>query len=1009
MHKFNFFCVFSHYGKMKSVTSYLRNGAVALLLLLAALPVSGQVKDRQHSDRLESARKLYYSGSYYAAEKAFTELGAESSRTLDKSEIEAYKVMCAIALDKVNAEGLVNTFCSKYPNAPQQSMVREALASRYFDTGQYVEALAVYNTIDCNHLYKPQRTGFTFKKAYSNLRTGGYDHAEKGFAEVLAAPHSQYTLPATYYKGYVHYIRQQFAEAVPLFEKVGEGNRFSQMADYFAVESKLMLKDFDYVIAKGVPLYGRLEKEMQGSLARILSEAYYEKGDQASARKYLDVYALSGAQLSRKDHYLSGIVSYSLKSWPAAIESFSHVLGQDDELGQNAWYYTANSYLQTRNKIAALDAFKAASECNFDEVIREDAFFNFAKLSFDVNADISQFRNYMAAYPDSGKDDIINNYMATSFLLSKDYRSAVEALSAIRVHTPESSSNLQKAAFFRALQLIEGKAYRAAEPLLETAVETGDNSNLSNLARFWLAECCYRDDRWSEAIAINSSLLADNGFRRTSEYPQALFNQAYSYLKSGNYVYAENNFRNFLNVSGDDPQYERDAQTRLGDACFMQGKYADAARAYEKVYEADPADKDIYPALQASVAYGLMGEEAKKIDLLKQVTRFNRTAPLYPQALYELGRTYVQAGKDDEATECFYTLLGMKGNDYYTKSLLELALISANDRKWDKAIEYYKTVVATAPDAPEAEDALSGMESIYQLRNRPDVYLAYLEEIGRSDSMSPEEKERMLFNSAEQVYLSERYAQAINDLQRFLSQYPAGAHAAQATYYLAESLRATGRLESAADNYQKVLKMGDSSCQEDALVAYAGLNYDLQHYRKAAEAYAQLIAQTRDGAVRHDAYVGLMRSSFGAKDYPEAIRSAQVVGTREARFVTAKSYRLMGEREKARSLFEELSADCSDAFGAESAYTLIQAAYDRGDFSGVERQVYAFSDSGSGQVYWLAKSFIVLGDAFADRGDLVQAEATFNSILDGYQPVREDDDVIDQVRSRLNLLKTMKR
>ncbi|MGX8707672.1 MAG: hypothetical protein ACSW72_02840 [Bacteroidales bacterium] len=47
---------------MKSVSEYLRNGAAALLLLLAVLPLSGQVKDRQHSDRLESARKLYYWG-----------------------------------------------------------------------------------------------------------------------------------------------------------------------------------------------------------------------------------------------------------------------------------------------------------------------------------------------------------------------------------------------------------------------------------------------------------------------------------------------------------------------------------------------------------------------------------------------------------------------------------------------------------------------------------------------------------------------------------------------------------------------------------------------------------------------------------------------------------------------------------------------------------------------------------------------------------------------------------
>ena len=989
---------------MKSVTTYFRRGAAALLLLLAVLPASGQVKDRQHSDRLESARKLYYSGSYYAAEKAFTELGKESLRTLDKSEIEAYKVMCAIALDKVNAEGLVNTFCSKYPNAPQQSMVREALASRYFDTGRYQEALEIYNNINRNHLYKANRIGYTFKKAYCNLRTGGYERAEEGFAEVLAAPYSLYTLPSTYYKGYVHYIRQQFAQAVPLFEQVGPDNQFSLMADYFAVESKLMLKDFDYVISRGVPLYDKLDREMQSSLARILSEAYYEKGDQESARRYLDVYTQSGAQMSRKDHYFSGIVSYSLKSWPAAIESFSHVLGTEDELGQNAWYYTANSHLQTKNKIAALDAFKAASQCSFDPVIQEDAFFNFAKLSFDVNADISQFGKYMEAYPESGKDDIIHNYMATSFLLSKDYRSAVEALSAIKEHTPESSANLQKASFFRALQLIEGKSYRAAEPLLETAAETGGNAALSNLARFWLAECCYRDDRWSEAIAINANLLADEEFRRTSEYPQALYNQAYNYLKSGNYVYAENNFRNFLNVSGEYQQYERDAQTRLGDACFMQGNYADAARMYEKVYEADPASTDLYPALQAAQALGLMGEENRKIELLKQVTRYNRTAPLYPQALFELGRTYVQAGKGENAQECFFTLMGMEGNDYYGKALLELALINANARKYDKAIEYYKTVVKAMPDSPEAEDALAGLESIYQLRNQPEEFLTYLDQIGRSDIKSSEEKERMLFNSAQKIYLSGRYPAAISALQRYLAQFPSGDYSAQATFYLAESLRATGRLESAADNYQKVVKMGASPCLEDALAAYASINHDLQRYKQAQEAWQQLIDNTRNDRVRQDAFAGLMRSSYGAKDYKEAIRASQVVGTREARFLMARSWRTLGERDQANRIFEDLAADRSDAYGAESAFVLIQDAYDRGDYSEVEEAVYAFADSGSGQVYWLAKSFIILGDSFVDRGDLEQARATFNSILDGYEPSREDDDVISQVQSRLNQL-----
>jgi len=267
----------------------------------------------------------------------------------------------------------------------------------------------------------------------------------------------------------------------------------------------------------------------------------------------------------------------------------------------------------------------------------------------------------------------------------------------------------------------------------------------------------------------------------------------------------------------------------------------------------------------------------------------------------------------------------------------------------------------------------------------------------------------MLFNSAEQVFLSGRYPAAISALQQFIAQFPSGEKAPRATLYLAESLRATGRLESAADSYWKVVNMRDASCQEEALKAYASINYDLQHYEKAADAWRQLIDRTRDDAVRQEACLGLMRASYGAKDYEEVVLVGQMVGTREARFLMAKSLRTLGQRDRSRELFEELAANRDDAFGAESAYTLIQDAYDRGDFDEVQEAVYAFSDSGSNQVYWMARSFIVLGDAFAARGDNAQAEATYNSILDGYQPEREDDDILEQVRIRLNQLKSSKR
>ena len=99
-----------------------------------------------------------------------------------------------------------------------------------------------------------------------------------------------------------------------------------------------------------------------------------------------------------------------------------------------------------------------------------------------------------------------------------------------------------------------------------------------------------------------------------------------------------------------------------------------------------------------------------------------------------------------------------------------------------------------------------------------------------------------------------------------------------------------------------------------------------------------------------------------------------------------------------------LAADKTDAYGAEAAYLEILDLYDRGRFAESQTKVYDFSESGSSQNYWLAKSFLVLGDCFVETGDVRQARATFESIRDGYTPASKDDDIPDAVALRLRKL-----
>ena len=1005
---------------MKSVLK-IAGLAFTGFLSLAAGALTAEAQDGRQvlSERLESARKLYYNGSYYAAEKAFNELSIflDGKEGLDLIEVEAFKVLCAISTDKVDMAGLVANFCNEYPNAPQIDKINLALASRLFDKGEYAESLKVLESIKRSHIYRNELTQFDFKTAYCRMRTGNYPEAIKTFSNIRGSSYTPYTIPSTYYLGYAYYLERNFAEAAPLFEECISDSRFALMAKYYAVESRFMLKDYDYVRSNGPALMSELERDLQANLAKILSETFYELGETDAASSYMDLYKSSGTELSRKDHYFSGILSYSTRAYQDAIASFEKVLTEDDDLSQNANYYEANSYLQLKNKVAALEHFSRAAKSDFDPVIKEDAFFNFAKLSFDVNSDISQFENYINAYPDSGKDDIINGYMAAAFLISKDYRSAVNALTKIRNHTPESAANLQKAAFFRAMQLVSSGGYRSAIPMFELSISHGSsNEDLENLAKYWLAESYFRNEQYASAMDLNSGLLESSRFRRSAEYPSAIYNQAYCYFKTGDYTAAGELFSDYISGSYRRKNYERDASLRLADTYFMKGEYSEAAMRYENLFSSSSISDDFYPAYQAALAYGLTGNDSKKITLLRQVVKDGENSPYYTQSLYELGRTCVQTGKDDVAAQCFLTLLRVESDStYFSKSLLELAMINANNKKYDRAIEFYKQIVEKAPMSEEAQDALSGLESIYQTRNHPEQFLAYIDQIGMSSLKTADEKQFMLFSAAEQIFLSGKYSSARASLKRFVEQYPSGAYTPKATFYIAECLLHENHPEQAADNFHKVMKMDDNSLLEAATTSYAKICLDLQNYGKAAEAYDALASLVTDPDRKAAAYLGKMRAHYCDKQYSEAVKDAQMVLSssgitkamnREATYTIAKSYKTTGERSLAKDLFAELANDCSDAYGAESAYILIEDAYDNGDFADVELKVYAFADKGSNQLYWLAKSFIVLGDSFADREDFVQAKATFESIKKDYVP-GDNDDVLEQVESRLEMLYKM--
>lgn len=992
----------------------MNRGLIAALSIALALSseliANGQTTK---TDAFRQAVEFYDRGMFERAESIFSEIAASGQDVMAKG----YEALCAVRRQSVGNRNLADQYISEYPYSGLIPQIRFYNALNLFDEQNFSTASAEFARIDMRSLKNSQVPEFIFKQAYSLFELDEYDRAEELFSKAEKMPYSDYTAPSRYSLGYIEYVRKNFEDSFDWFSKAAKDPRFTEQAVPYMIECRYMLKDYSYVISNGDAALDRVTPERKRQLARFISESYLSEGNAAKAREYYEIFGEGAKEMDDADLFYAGSVMYSTGDYKGAVDKFSRMTSRADSIGQIANYEMAYSYIKTGNKVAAMDAFKAASSQPWNEDIREDAHFNYAKLSFDLNNNPSVFNEYMKAYPGKKKDDIIYGYIALACLYGHDYAAAVDAYSNIDLLDSRQKVNYMKANYLRAHQLIEGGGWRDAVPLLKAASYYSDKRDPFNqIARYWLGESYFRSGQYDQAIDVYTTLYNNSALEGKPEGALIPYDLAYCYFKKDDYDGAAKWFDEYLASSK--PAKGEDAAARRADCDFLRKDYPSAIKLYEAAIARFPYKDNLYPYLQAGIAYGLTGDRKGKVKVLSSVEEADPSAEFYPEAMYELGRAYVAASDNESAISVFRKLgSSTKDNTIIARSLIELGMISRNMSEYDNALDCYKKVIDLMPDTDYAADALSAIESIYQSEGRGDEFLDYAELIGATRDKTDAEKEQMYFNAAEQVFMTENYSKAISSLKSYLDRYPQGVNVAQTQYYLAECHRNLGQKELACDWYQKSLETEPSGlCSENATLRLAGLSFELEHFKDAYSYYRSLLSIARLDANRHTARAGMMQSAFRGLDYQEAIACADALKAdkassaaekRQADYVCAKSSLSLGERDKAYALFRSLSSEPSDAEGAEATYMLIQDAYDQGNYSTVQSMVHKFAADAPNQSYWLAKAFIVLGDSFAEQENFAQAKATFESIRDGYTPQGKSDGVLDNVNMRLEKLKTL--
>ncbi|MGL5959377.1 MAG: tetratricopeptide repeat protein [Bacteroidales bacterium] len=995
--------------------------SLSILLVLFSFLLSAQVLlDIREPQQVYNRAILFLQNQQYGLAQEEFERVLKLSKGKSFLQIEEaskyYILECAYEQQQFNTERLILKYIASYPHGTYCNDAYHLLGKFYYQLKNYEKALDALEKFHSYNLAKSDFQEYTFKKAYSLFYIKDFERAAPLFA-LLKDSESKYATAATYYYAHIAYEQKMFSVALKHFEKLRNDDVFSRVVPYYVIHIFHYQKNYDKVIEEGEKMIEDVSGKRLAEISRIISEAYYHKEDYVKALPYIEKFTATTSLLTRSDKYIAGYVYYRNKGFERAAEMFEQIVVGNDSLAQNAYYYLADAFLQQGNKRSAGNAFLQASKMDFFPELKEDAMFSYAKLMFELNLSpfndaIDALLTYLKEYPKSRRRDEAHKCLMQAYLMSKNYKEALVALQSIEKPDAEALSALQKVAYFRAIELFQNQQYEETLSLFELSIKFGTyHPSIMAQAIYWKGEAMYRLKRFEEAKDLFSEFVLSAGSVPTKEFRLAHYNLGYSFFHLKHYDEAIIWFRKYLSFA-DAINYPLlcDSHNRIADGNFMQKRYNEAVNSYNVVRKMKSLDAD-YAAYQAGLCYGLLGALHKKINLMEEVINFKPMSPYSDQALYEKGRSYVQLSEYQMAVAEFQTLLDtFPRSALVAKTLLELGFIAVNQQNNPQGLVRYKRVVSEFAGTAEARTALLGVKNIYMDMDDVDGYFKYIATLKHVVSSSSE-RDSLSFSVAEKAYLEENYEKARGLLGKYLAEFSNGAFAVDVHFYLADCFYLANDYDAALPHLSHILGLPKGNYTELALQKAIHIANSKEDYKQALGYYEQLkeVASTR--IVQIEALFGLVRSNFFLNNYTAVIDNAMQVLVadnvpdemqREARFKQAKSYEVQNDTLEAIELYKELAVDPITQEGAEAYYIVIKHEFNAENLERAEKAILDFSKTGTPHQYWLAKSFIILGDIYVKRGDAFQAKATYESILDGYKD--EADGVVQEVSKKVQEL-----
>lgn len=873
----------------------------------------------------------------------------------------------------------------------------------YFYDKKYDKASKLFSKVELEFLDNDQILVLKFYQAYAFFVARDFTSAFVLFDVVrqIQTGNPLYS-DAVYYFGFLQlYLKHNRPQALAEFRRIDQDSFYQNVVPYYIGYLACAVGERDEAVAYIDKALKRSRVLYRSSLLRLSAHLRFDRREYQRCIDLLNMYRKEdGAQLRRGEQYHLGFSYYQLGQMDSAIVYLRKAsVGTTDSVFYNAMYNLANIYLQTGDKHNARACLVYCLDDTAHNETHKSVIFTYAKLSLELgHADVAAqtIHKYMKRYPNATDIGEAKDILTMAYVYASNYKEAVKYV--------ESASSAQvkhlktKIYYARAVELVHDNWPDSALYLFRKISESPYRDRYYYYSFFWSSELLISQKKYKEAVRELEKCLPMPAKYNSDEVGvrKIKYNLANAYFLLYNYRKALGVFTSIapkINVAPREPMDE-DILIKMADCFFLLRMYPRATDYYSATigYNTSYAD---YATFQLALLRGIDNVGAKIDGLGLMLQKFPRSPYVY-RARFELARAYFLQNDYDGAQRWFLAILADKSdNQYHSTALLNLGLIALNTKRYGDAVAHFKRLHEQFPHSADAEGSLDFLKESYLALDRVQEYVQFVNTHGYQISSHLQDS---LFYETIQVRKRENRNKEVEKLSvQYLQNYPYGYYRDKIFYTLAKTYK------QRADKDKKYIDKTLSMC-DSLLVPGRSHPYREEAARIASELTFEQLADDK----RALPYLLLLKDSSGVQNKKLAFQALLIICHRSGdfhagyglvqnayeqkvqfngvarpyvRYFTARHLLDSAQYQAAIDTFRLVVQENHGQLAAEADYFIAYAYFLQHQWDKAEKSAFVTIKKHSSYEYWVANSYVLLGDIYARKSDAFNAKATYKSVM----------------------------